>query len=217
MWVTYIKVCSYLAFCIAVLVHPACKEVDQIPPVITLIGPDSVIHVLNQPYVDQGAKALDDTEGDITSKLYIKVGVNENKAGDYSVLFRVVDESGNEAVPVSRFVRVVNTSWKYSGLYECYETEVFPSQAECFFTSFVRIDSTVNDRIIFERFACDTLVNCIADIADTIIVLPFQIFKKGDLDISVQGSGWLNDSVISVEYTRKSSGETIYKNAVFNR
>jgi len=217
MWMRIYNFFSCLALGIAVLSFSACKEVDEIPPVITLIGPDSVIHVLNQPYIDQGAKALDDLEGDITSKLYIKVNVNENKVGDYSVNFRVVDESGNEAAPVSRFVRVVNTSWKYSGLYDGYETGVFPLQDECSYTSFVRIDSAVNDRIIFERFACDTLVNCIADISDTIIILPFQIFKKGDVDVSVQGSGWLNDSVVSVEYTRKSSGETVYKNAVFNR
>jgi hypothetical protein len=211
------KTFTVIALGVVALCFSMCSEIDETPPVITLIGPDSIIHILNQPYIDPGARALDDTEGDITSKLFIKVNVNENKVGDYLVNFRVVDEAGNEAVPVDRFVRVVNTSEKYSGFYNAYEKEVYPGINECSYVSFVRIDSTLNDRVIFKGFGCDTLLLCVADISDTIIVLPFQVILTGDIDFSVQGSGWQNDTVISIEYTRKSGSETTYTNAVFQR
>jgi hypothetical protein len=206
-----------LIFGIVALIVSMCKEVDDIPPVITLIGPDSVLHILNEPYVDQGAKALDETEGDITSKLFVKVNVNENKAGDYLVNFRAVDESGNEAMPVDRFVRVYNTAFGYSGTYAASEKQVLAGQMECNFITHVGIDSTFNNRIVFHGFSCDTLLQCYADIYDTIIVIPFQTFSLSKFDLSLQGSGWLNDSVMNIDYSQKTEDETTYWNVVFER
>jgi hypothetical protein len=206
-----------LIFGIVALSISMCKEVDDIPPVITLVGPDSVLHILNEPYIDQGAKALDETEGDITSKLFVEVNVNENKVGDYMVNFRAVDESGNEAMPVDRFVRVYNTAMGYSGTYVASEKQVLTGQMECNFISQIGIDSTVNNRIVFHGFACDSLLHCYADIYDSIIVIPFQAFNLVKFDFSVQGSGWINDSVMNIDYSQKTEDETTYWNVVFER
>lgn len=213
----YLNVFKLLIFGIVAFCLSMCKKVDDIPPVITLIGPDSVAHILNEPYIDQGAKAFDETEGDITSKMFVKVNVNENKVGDYLVNFRAVDESGNEALPVNRFVRVYNTANGYSGTYAAAEKQVLTGQMECNFITHVGIDSTLNNRIVFRGFSCDTLLHCYADIYDTIIVIPFQAFSVFKFDFSIQGSGWLNDSVMNIDYSQKTEDETTYWNVVFER
>lgn len=80
---------------------------DTTPPVITLLGDATVTIAVGDTYVDAGATALDDTDGDITANIVVNNPVDSNTEGDYTVTYDVTDAAGNMATQVSRTVRVV--------------------------------------------------------------------------------------------------------------
>lgn len=82
------------------------QVVDNVAPVITLLGSSSVSIRRNTAYNDAGATALDNHDGDITNKIVATSTVNTSKTGTYYVQYNVVDAAGNAAATVIRTVRV---------------------------------------------------------------------------------------------------------------
>ena len=81
---------------------------DNNPPVITLNGEENSQAEAAEPYVDLGATAVDDRDGDVTAKLSIANAVNPYELGTYEVTFSVTDAAGNEGV-AKRIVEVKDT------------------------------------------------------------------------------------------------------------
>lgn len=82
------------------------KVEDTTAPVITLLG-DSVVNVpLNGVYVDAGATALDNIDGDITGSIFVTNHVDTSIAGTYLVTYNVNDAAHNTAIEVTRTVVV---------------------------------------------------------------------------------------------------------------
>ena len=80
-------------------------------PVITLVGVNPQAIEVGSPYVELGATAFDDLDGDITGSIVIDASaVNASLVGSYTVTYDVVDSSGNAAVQVVRTVDVVDTT-----------------------------------------------------------------------------------------------------------
>jgi hypothetical protein len=208
---------SIMILAIISLIFTACSKTDDAPPILTLNGNATVDQVLNQPYKDAGAKAIDETDGDISNSIYIESNVNVDLLGEYAVTYKVVDEAGNEAEPVTRTVRVINMGYTQAGNYTGAESMVYPDQDTCTYSTYLWVDSTVNKRLVFYGFACNSSMRCFFDVVDTTVVIPFQQYEDSLNSLSVQGSGWLNDSIISVEYTRKSGEVTSYWNATFKK
>jgi len=73
-------------------------------PVITLNGNANIELKVNDKYEEKGAKASDDKDGDITSKIEISGKVNTSVEGTYKVTYKVKDSAGNEAVAVRTIV-----------------------------------------------------------------------------------------------------------------
>lgn len=201
----------------SLLIAYSCKEKDDVPPVITMNPPDTLNHILNEPYVDKGATAQDETEGNISSEIYVENTVDENKLGTYTVTYKVVDEAGNEAEPAVRIVNVINLGWVYMGYYSVTESQVYPDNDTCQYEIVVGADSTVNYRILFPDFVCNFGQEVYADVSDSIIVVPFQIIEDSLSAITLQGMGTINDSIISIEYTRKTDTLTSLWRAEFIR
>ncbi len=88
-----------------VMVEP---ELDTTAPVITLVGEETVFVEQGEEYLDAGATALDETDGDITLNIVISSTLDINTPGEYSVTYNVSDEAGNFATEISRTV-IVNT------------------------------------------------------------------------------------------------------------
>jgi hypothetical protein len=85
--------------------------VDTTAPVITLSGADPQIIEFGNRYVELGATANDNYDGDITSSIVIdKSNLNIRNVGDYQIKYDVVDTNGNNAVQVIRTVSVVDTT-----------------------------------------------------------------------------------------------------------
>ena len=80
---------------------------DTTPPVITLLGPNPVTVGQGTTYVDPGATATDNVDGNITSSIVINTSaVNTAVPGNYTVTFNVTDVAGNAATQVTRTVHV---------------------------------------------------------------------------------------------------------------
>lgn len=78
------------------------------PPVITLLGDNPVNITVGDPYVDAGATAFSQLDGDITANISVVSTVNPNIPGIYTVTYYVSDSAGNPAIPVTRIVNVAD-------------------------------------------------------------------------------------------------------------
>ena len=82
---------------------------DNTPPVITLAGADPQILTVGDSYVELGATATDNVDGDVTDSVIVDAtAVDIGTAGNYLVTYDVSDSAGNEATMVSRTVTVEN-------------------------------------------------------------------------------------------------------------
>jgi hypothetical protein len=85
--------------------------VDTTPPVITLIGSDPFQLEVGTTYVEPGATAIDDVDGDISANIAIdSSAVNTGTVGSYQVTYNISDAAGNPAIEVIRTVNVVDTT-----------------------------------------------------------------------------------------------------------
>lgn len=71
--------------------------IDDIPPVITLKGYEKMSIIKGNQYKEQGAKAVDEKDGDLTSSIQIEGTVDTSKLGTYTINYKATDSNGNEA------------------------------------------------------------------------------------------------------------------------
>ncbi|MCK0178724.1 DUF5011 domain-containing protein [Flavobacteriaceae bacterium S0862] len=82
---------------------------DTTAPVITLLGSSTVDLNVGGTYIEQGATAVDNIDGDLTSSILIGGDtVDSNTAGTYMVTYNVSDAAGNVATEVIRMVIVAD-------------------------------------------------------------------------------------------------------------
>lgn len=74
---------------------PAIQK-DEEGPVITLNGDQEVYVLVHERYVELGASAVDNCDGDLTSEIVTSGEVNIDKEGEYTITYSVKDKSGNE-------------------------------------------------------------------------------------------------------------------------
>ncbi|MBT8107815.1 MAG: VCBS repeat-containing protein, partial [Gammaproteobacteria bacterium] len=79
---------------------------DTEPPVITLLGQSSVVIESRQNYIDAGATAADNIDGNISNAIRVTGSVNTSTVGTYVLTYDVTDFAGNTAASVTRTVRV---------------------------------------------------------------------------------------------------------------
>ncbi len=79
---------------------------DTEKPVITLIGEKEITINQGSDYVDAGAKATDNIDGDITSKIKIENNVDISESGSYTVTYTVSDNAGNIAKETRKVIVV---------------------------------------------------------------------------------------------------------------
>jgi hypothetical protein len=81
---------------------------DNMPPVITLNGNDTVRIEVGSSYTDAGATAYDPSEGDITGDIVTTNDLDASVTGLYTYEYNVTDKSGNKAGTKVRTIIVVN-------------------------------------------------------------------------------------------------------------
>lgn len=81
---------------------------DSVAPVITLLGVNPVTIEEGSNYIDAGATAKDNYDGDITSSIVVTGSVDTNIIGIYTLSYDVTDANGNVAPTMTRTVNVVD-------------------------------------------------------------------------------------------------------------
>ncbi|MGI6324368.1 MAG: immunoglobulin-like domain-containing protein [Bacilli bacterium] len=81
---------------------------DTTAPIITLNG-DAIMTInVGTNFVDPGATAQDDVDGNLTSEIVVTGDVDEDTLGTYQLRYNVSDNAGNAAEEVVRTVNVIN-------------------------------------------------------------------------------------------------------------
>jgi len=80
---------------------------DDIAPSITLVGNKNVYINVGDEYVDEGAQAFDEKDGDVSESLSLEGEVDTSEKGLYVLTYRATDKAGNQA-ECERFVAVSN-------------------------------------------------------------------------------------------------------------
>ena len=83
--------------------------VDTTPPTINLLGNAVITLNIGDSYIDAGAFATDQVDGNLTGSIVIINPVNTALAGSYTVTYDVQDNSGNNAAQATRLVKVQAT------------------------------------------------------------------------------------------------------------
>ena len=83
------------------------EEPDTTPPVITMLGNNPLMVDKGTTFVDPGATATDDKDGDISDKIKAEDNVDTSVEGTYYVKYNVSDAAGNKAAEQKREVRVM--------------------------------------------------------------------------------------------------------------
>lgn len=86
------------------------EEKDIEKPIITLTNGNNISMSLNTEYKDNYT-AMDNCDGDITTKVKTTGVVDTSKVGSYTINYEVVDSSGN----ISKAIRTVNVKQIYNG------------------------------------------------------------------------------------------------------
>ena len=115
--------------------------VDQIPPVITVLGLNPTNVNLNSTYVDEGATALDNYDGDVTSSIIVANNVDTSVIGNYTVTYNVKDSSENQTPEVTRYVNVIDGTAPI--------TTAFPAGGNYTSTQLVMLTSSDPDATIY--------------------------------------------------------------------
>lgn len=89
---------------------------DTTAPTILLIGKSQDTISLNSAYVDPGATANDDRDGNISTQIKISGTVDKNRVGGNYLYYSVKDAAGNSAQK-TRYVYVRNEAYLLAGKY----------------------------------------------------------------------------------------------------
>jgi len=79
---------------------------NNIAPTISLLGDDSMIIGLNEPFNDPGAMAIDTEDGDISSNIVVDSSLDTSTDGIYTLSYSVVDSDGASSETIERTVLV---------------------------------------------------------------------------------------------------------------
>lgn len=90
---------------------------DHVAPVLTLKGSKSDTIFLNALYTDPGATATDDRDGDLVANILVEGFFSVKSIGSYQLKYKVKDAAGNQAIPATRTITVVNNVGYLTGNY----------------------------------------------------------------------------------------------------
>ena len=159
----------------------SCSKDDTDAPVITLLGLDPATVILGSTYTDAGATAEDAQDGVLTTSIqsdYSATNPNVNLKGSYTITYTVSDADGNTGT-AKRTVNVVNTLENMAGGYSI--SGIYDGAPDTDYeTDNVVTSSTVNNRILFNKFVNYKDAIVYANISGNVITIPQQDIVCGD-------------------------------------
>ncbi len=84
-----------------------CSVIDTTPPVMTLNGSSPMNVTIGSTFIDPGATANDNVDGDISANITTAGSVDTSSTGVFTLTYNVSDAAGNAATEISRTVNVL--------------------------------------------------------------------------------------------------------------
>lgn len=200
------KKISYITF-LLVSVLTSCTKSKDNKPIIILNGNEEETVSLNSNYAELGAKATDNEDGDISSALVITGEVNSDLVGEYPITYNVVDSDGNDAITVTRNVKVANDAeylvGQYVATHNCGATPVSDRSVDVT-TSTVTNNKIFIQSIIIESFG-DVFTGTVSGNDLDIPLQKFSTSGSGTIDginFSINASNQYGYDC-AIEYTRQ--------------
>jgi hypothetical protein len=176
----------------------SCKK-DNIPPVITLNGDDTMTVALKATFVDPGATATDENDGIVD--VSVSGNVNTNSSGGYTLTYTARDKAGNSASKIRTVF--VDAALYIAGYYAV--TDIITLGDTTNYYDTISASTLINNKIQFSRFGNYDHAKVYATIAGTTISVPQQDVTCGPTgDISLRtfsGSGIYNATEVVIHYT----------------
>ena len=175
----------------------SCNKPDTIQPVVTLLGDYEQFVSVNGTYVESGAIAMDNEDGDISSSVVITGSVNVNQTGEYKLFYDVEDAEGNKASTAKRYVHVVNDVDYMIGTYlaepNCVGTSTFSS-----YNTLVTTSETNNNEIYIKRIMWSVEDEpVLATVSGTSLTIPLQTVGEN----IVEGTGTITGTAFILTVT----------------
>lgn len=99
----------------ATVVERTIKYKDPVPPEIVLNGEKTIEIKQGDTYIERGAKAVDNCDGDITKSIIIDGFVDTNTIGTYEIKYSISDNSGNVSEAIRTIVVRENVALQKNG------------------------------------------------------------------------------------------------------
>lgn len=84
---------------------------DNVSPELTINGTKELIVGLNSEYIDEGATAIDNIDGDISQNIVVEGNVDTTALGEYQLVYKVKDNAGNEVTDTRTVLVKENSSY----------------------------------------------------------------------------------------------------------
>ncbi|HOY32019.1 MAG TPA: DUF5011 domain-containing protein [Bacteroidales bacterium] len=190
------------------LTFTGCDKTNTVAPTVTLVGDATITTPLNAAFTDPGATATAEDGTVLTVTTTSTPAFNKDLAGTYTFTYSATDVDGNTGT-ATRTVIVENDAKAFAGTYNATDDGISGTWHFAW-TETITVSSTVNNRIIFSRFAYYTGCTPYADMnaSHTTINMPQQSFNCGSPAMmrTFTGSGAVTTTpmVITVNLTEVS-------------
>jgi hypothetical protein len=189
-------------FICGILFFSACETTDLTAPKITLLGSGDIIQNLHVNYVDAGATAEDNKDGNITTSIVTTgLPISIDLCGETIIHYNVSDKAGNAADEVTRSVKI--KSDLLAGTYDVTETK------KAQYNVVVTQSSTTYNKILMNNFGgYGTTQTLEAIVEGSTITIPAQNVVQGADTYVIQGTGTYNGAlfkILTVTYTETLS------------
>ena len=202
----YTKTLYTTILLVSVLILSSCCR-DPNAPSLYLNGPAYITVIKGEPYVEQGATAIDIEDGDITGSIEITGTVDADVIEEYIIYYSVQDDCDN----INLKERVVDVSYAASTLVDTVNT-LYMTLSDCSSVSDTSYYNLSNKNL-FELLVIDFDQNYFRgevriDIAGSDITIPLQ--SNATEDTSIAGSGmFINDTTIKFTYEITTASDGI--------
>ncbi len=197
---------------VGLLLAYGCKKDDTTGPVISLTG-NSVMSVnFKTPFVDPGATAVDDEDGEVV--VYVSGVVNTNLADTYILTYSAEDAAGNLADEVTRTVHVYLKGNNMAGAYAV--SDSIPGSAAYNYQDNITASTLDSMKILVSKFAYYTNGGVYFKLTGnngTSVSIPSQMVTCGNpaADRTFTGTGTITKDAnfMQLNYSETTNGQTI--------
>jgi subtilisin family serine protease len=173
---------------------------DRTAPIITLLGEDTQTVVQGFRYVESGATAFDDIDGDVSASIVIDTSVVDTSTpGSFQVTYEASDAAGNVAL-ATRTVDVVTATAQTSYLLDFAAMDITPFGTQDVSSSMAVEDDGASLRVTGNGWKKVHLPTVITP--NTMLEFDFSSSVRGE----VHGVGFDTDESLSSNWTFKVYG-----------